>query len=66
MDYRYDFYYLHILHKNFVINFGKHQKYSMAFIIISVTILLLILSFLPSTNHDDIDEKEKIKILINQ
>ena len=49
------------MHKNFVINFAKHQKYSMAFIIITVTILLLISSFLPSTNHDDINEKEKDK-----
>ena len=49
------------MNKNFVINFGKHQKYSMAFIIITVTILLLISSFLPSTNHDDTNEKEKDK-----
>ena len=49
------------MHKNFVINFSKHKKYSMAFIIISVSILLLISSFLPSTNHDDVDEKEKDK-----
>ena len=49
------------MNKNFVINFGKHQKYSMAFIIISVTILLLISSFLPCTNHDDTNEKEKDK-----
>ena len=48
------------MHLNFVINYGKHQKYSMIFIIVSVTILLLISSFLPSTNHDDVKET-KIK-----
>ena len=47
------------MHKNFVINFAKHQKYSMAFIIISATILLFISSFLPNSNHDDIEEKKE-------
>ena len=49
------------MHKNFVLNFSKHKKYSMSFIIISVSILLLISSFLPCTYHDDVDEKEKDK-----
>ena len=44
------------MNKNFVINYYKHQKYSMAFIIISITTLLLISSFLPFTNHDDVNE----------
>ena len=48
------------MHLNFVINYGRHQKYSMIFIILSVTTLLLISSFLPNTNHDDVKE-EKIK-----
>ena len=47
------------MHTNFIITFAKHQKYSMAFIIISVTILLFISSFLPNSNHDDIEEKKE-------
>ena len=47
------------MHTNFIITFAKHQKYSMAFIIISVTILLFISSFLPNSNHDDIEEKRE-------
>ena len=47
------------MHSNFVINSGKHKKYSMIFIILLVTILLLISSFLPKTDHDK--EEEKIK-----
>lgn len=37
----------------FIIDYYKHQKLSMAFIIILDTILLLISSFLPFTNHED-------------
>ena len=47
------------MHSNFVINSGKHKKFSMIFIILLVTILLLISSFLPKTDHDK--EEEKIK-----
>ena len=52
---------IYFMHKNFVINFSKHKKCSMIFIIISVTTLLIISSFLPSTNHDDVGQKEKDK-----
>ena len=40
------------MHLNFVVNSGKHKKYSMIFIILSATILLLISTFLPKTDHD--------------
>ena len=40
----------------FEINYHKHQKFSMGFIIVSVTILLVISSFLPFTNHDDVED----------
>ena len=40
----------------FVVNFYKHQKCSMIFIIIIDTILLLISSLLPYTDHEDIEE----------
>ena len=52
------FFILLFMHRNFIFNYYKHQKYSMALILISVTILLLISSFLPFTNHDDTNEKE--------
>ena len=48
------------MYLNFVINSGRHQKYSMIFILLSCTILLLVSSFLPNTNHDDVEET-KIK-----
>ena len=44
------------MNKYFVINYSKHLKYSIAFIIITITILLIISSFLPFTNHDDVNE----------
>ena len=44
----------------FIIDFYRHQKLSISFIIISDTILLLVSSFLPYTDHQDI-EKNNIK-----
>ena len=41
----------------FVIRYYRHQIFSMGFIIVSDTILLVISSFLPYTNHDDIEDK---------
>ena len=46
------------MNKYFIINFYKHQKYSMGFIIIFVSILLLISSLLPMTYHKDEEEKK--------
>ena len=39
--------------KYFIINLYKHQKYSIIFILITNTVLLLISSFLPYTKHDE-------------
>ena len=41
------------MNKYFIINFYKHQKYSIIFIIIVTTPLLLLSSFLPYSNHND-------------
>ena len=40
----------------FIIDFYRHQKLSMSFVIILDTILLLVSSFLPYTDHGDIEE----------
>lgn len=41
----------------FIITFFRHQKLSIIFIIITNTILLIVSSFLPLTDHGDTDEK---------
>ena len=41
------------MNKYFIINFYKHQKYSIIFIIITTTPLLLTSTFLPYSNHNN-------------
>ena len=43
----------------FVIKYYRHQIFSMGFIIVFDTISLVISSFLPYTNHEDIEDKKR-------
>ena len=43
----------------FIITYHKHQKFSMIFVIIINAILLIISSFLPNTNNQDSDLRDK-------
>ena len=43
----------------FIINYHKHQKFSMIFVVTINSILLIISSFLPNTNNQDSDLKDK-------
>lgn len=43
----------------FVINYYKHQRYSMIFVICINAVLLIISSFLPNTNNQEDDLKDK-------
>ena len=43
----------------FIINYHKHQKFSMLIVIVINSILLIISSFLPNTNNQDIELRDK-------